>query len=51
MPRPLAIVILLPPGAAIFVEGLALIVTFPVGCVKPCEGEQMVVIKDSICQY
>lgn len=32
MARNLAIVILLPPGAAIFVVGLALIVIFPVGC-------------------
>lgn len=50
MRRPSAIVILLPPGAAIFVLGLALIVIFPVGCVKPLEGEQMVMIKDSLCR-
>lgn len=47
MRRPSAIVILVPPGAAIFVLGLALIVIFPVGCVK-LEGEQMVMIKDSL---
>lgn len=29
MPRPLAVVILLPPGAAVFIVGLALIVIFP----------------------
>lgn len=50
MPRAFAIVILLPPGAATFVVGLALIVIFPVGCVKPLEGEQMVMIKDSLHQ-
>lgn len=36
--RPRGIVILLPPGAAIFAVDPALTVVFPAGCVNPLEG-------------
>lgn len=39
VPGPSAVVIVLPPGAAIFVVGLAPVVILPVGWVRPLEGE------------